>query len=150
MTEDRVGWKNATQRLQVSGSGLRFLRLGAGTPLVLLHTLRTQLEYFFPLIAHLDLTRREVLAPDLPGHGESEAPSGDYSAEYFTDRIEAFLEATGVQGAVDRYVAMTRARKHLTISLYDLASRFLYEIPPELIDFTGFGKLKEEDEIFLI
>ncbi len=48
------------------------------------------------------------------------------------------------------YVAMTRAKKHLTISFYDLASRFLYEIPPELIDFTGYGKLKEDDEIYLI
>lgn len=35
------------------------------------------------------------------------------------------------------YVAMTRARKALTISFYGTASRFLNEIPPELIEFTG-------------
>ncbi|MBU6141779.1 UvrD-helicase domain-containing protein [Patescibacteria group bacterium] len=34
------------------------------------------------------------------------------------------------------YVAITRARKHLTISFYDLPSRFLGELPPELIAFT--------------
>ena len=34
------------------------------------------------------------------------------------------------------YVAMTRARHNLTLGFYGLASRFLYEIPPELIDFS--------------
>jgi DNA helicase II / ATP-dependent DNA helicase PcrA len=33
------------------------------------------------------------------------------------------------------YVAMTRARHNLHISFYDLPSRFLGEIPPELIEF---------------
>lgn len=46
------------------------------------------------------------------------------------------------------YVAMTRARKRLFISFYGPASRFLYEIPPELIQFCG-QVLKEEDEIYL-
>ena len=34
------------------------------------------------------------------------------------------------------YVAMTRARHNLTLGFYGLASRFLYEIPPELIDYS--------------
>jgi len=33
------------------------------------------------------------------------------------------------------YVAMTRAKTRLHISFYSFASRFLHEIPPELIDF---------------
>ncbi len=48
------------------------------------------------------------------------------------------------------YVAMTRARKKLMLSFYGLASRFLYEIPPELIDFSGPRNWKDEDEIYLI
>jgi len=48
------------------------------------------------------------------------------------------------------YVAMTRARKKLTLSFYGPASRFLYEIPPELIDFEGVKNWKDEDEIYLI
>jgi len=48
------------------------------------------------------------------------------------------------------YVAMTRAREKLSISFYDVASRFLYEIPPELVEFAGPEKLKEDDEIYLI
>ena len=35
------------------------------------------------------------------------------------------------------YVAMTRAKERLHISFYSFASRFLYEIPPELIDFKN-------------
>ena len=35
------------------------------------------------------------------------------------------------------YVAMTRAKLELYLSFYDVGSRFLYEIPPELIEFTG-------------
>ncbi len=35
------------------------------------------------------------------------------------------------------YVAMTRAKKELSLSFYDLGSRFLYEIPPELINFES-------------
>jgi DNA helicase-2/ATP-dependent DNA helicase PcrA len=49
------------------------------------------------------------------------------------------------------YVAMTRARKELMISFYGLASRFLYEIPPELIKFEN-SRLEpgeSENEIYL-
>lgn len=47
------------------------------------------------------------------------------------------------------YVAMTRARKKLVISFYGFASRFLYEIPPELINFDGARNWKDQDEIYL-
>ncbi len=47
------------------------------------------------------------------------------------------------------YVGMTRAKKRLCISFYGPASRFLYEIPPEIIDFRGESNLKREDEIYL-
>ena len=38
------------------------------------------------------------------------------------------------------YVAMTRARQLLTLTFYGTASRFLYELPPELLDFKNFSK----------
>jgi len=47
------------------------------------------------------------------------------------------------------YVAMTRAKTNLRISFFDVASRFLYEIPPELIEFEGSRGLKQGDEIYL-
>lgn len=47
------------------------------------------------------------------------------------------------------YVAMTRAKKNLSISFYTLSSRFLYEIPPELVKFKTADSLEEEAEIYL-
>jgi DNA helicase-2/ATP-dependent DNA helicase PcrA len=47
------------------------------------------------------------------------------------------------------YVAMTRAKKELTISFYGLASRFLYEMPPELIEFIGLVKENNDHEIYI-
>src|ERR1041385_9259056 len=43
-------WESSLKRLTVSGCELRYLRFGAGRPLVLAHTLRTQLDYFLPVI----------------------------------------------------------------------------------------------------
>jgi pimeloyl-ACP methyl ester carboxylesterase len=70
---------------------MRYLRFGAGTPVVLVHTLRTQLEMFLRVIDHLDTTRAEVIAIDLPGHGESTAPTVDYTADYFADAVDGLL-----------------------------------------------------------
>ncbi len=78
------------------GGDLRYLRLGAGRTVVLLHTLRTQLEYFLPLVRGLG-DEFDVVIPDLPGHGQSAAPTVEYTAEYFTDTIEQFLEASGLE-----------------------------------------------------
>ena len=51
------------------------------------------------------------------------------------------------------YVAMTRARKELSLSFSGTPSRFLYEIPPELTDFTdldsGKGKLPNDDDMYI-
>ena len=53
------------------------------------------------------------------------------------------------------YVAMTRAKKDLIINFYNLPSRFLGELPPELIEFkkvTSYGiqdKDWDEDTIYL-
>src|SRR5215475_6341832 len=60
-------------RTAVNGCDVRYLRAGSGTPVVFVHTLRTQLEMFLQVIEQLDTTQVEVIAIDLPGHGESTA-----------------------------------------------------------------------------
>jgi pimeloyl-ACP methyl ester carboxylesterase len=85
-----------TQRVSILGADLRFLRNGRGPTVVLLHTLRTQLEYFIPLMRELDL-ELEILAPDLPGHGRSSAPKVEYTAGYFTDGVEQFLDRLNLE-----------------------------------------------------
>lgn len=44
------------------------------------------------------------------------------------------------------YVAMTRAKKELFLNFYDLPSRFLHEIPPELVEFAGRKKFSLNEE----
>jgi pimeloyl-ACP methyl ester carboxylesterase len=97
MTEQPAsGWSMA----QVNGAAVRYQRRGDGRPVVLLHPLRMQLEYFDPVCAELGDAGVELIAVDLPGHGHSGAPAADYTAAYFTDAAEALLDSLGVAGAI--------------------------------------------------
>src|SRR5262245_24860718 len=61
--------------VNVLGARLRYVKAGSGPVLVLLHTLRTQLDLFHKVIP--DLARHyTVYALDLPGHGYSDSPEG--------------------------------------------------------------------------
>jgi len=96
----RAEFTQHLHRVTAGGAEIRYLRVGHGTSIVLVHTLRTQLEYFAALLEHLDTGRLEVLAIDLPGHGESGAPSVDYTAGYFTDTVAALLDVCEVEDAI--------------------------------------------------
>jgi pimeloyl-ACP methyl ester carboxylesterase len=71
---------------------MRYLKTGQGPVLVLLHTLRTQLDLFHKVIPELskDFT---VYAPDYPGHGYSDIVSGAYDADFFVKNVVGFLDA---------------------------------------------------------
>jgi pimeloyl-ACP methyl ester carboxylesterase len=60
--------------------------------LVLLHTLRTQLDLFEKLVPELS-NRFTVYALDYPGHGYSDIPPARYDADFFAHTVEGFLEA---------------------------------------------------------
>jgi pimeloyl-ACP methyl ester carboxylesterase len=79
---------------------VRYRRRGNGRPVVLLHPLRMQLEYFDLLCAELGDAGVELITADLPGHGHSGAPAADYTAAYFTDAAEALLDSLGVADAI--------------------------------------------------
>ncbi len=55
------------------------LAAGDGQPLVLVHGWCCDRSYFAPQFEHLAAAGHTVLALDLRGHGESDAPTGDYS-----------------------------------------------------------------------
>jgi len=70
----------------VGGVKLRFIKTGAGPTIVLLHTLRTQLDLFEKMIP--DLSKRfTVYALDYPGHGYSDIPKARYDAAFFADAV---------------------------------------------------------------
>jgi pimeloyl-ACP methyl ester carboxylesterase len=79
------------QSVEIGGSKLRYIKSGKGPVLVLLHTLRTQLDLFEKVIP--ELTKHfTVYALDYPGHGYSDIPKARYDATFFTEVVEAFLD----------------------------------------------------------
>jgi len=76
--------------VEVDGNRLRYIKTGKGPTLVLLHTLRTQLDLFEKLVPEL-AKHFTVYALDYPGHGYSDIPKTRYDAAFFTDAVEGFL-----------------------------------------------------------
>ena len=83
----------------LGGLRLRYVTTGRGPALVLLHTLRTQLDMFQKVIPAL-AGHFTVYAVDLPGHGFSDIPSAEYSPEFFRSAVERFLETLRIEDAV--------------------------------------------------
>ena len=75
------------------GTRIRYLKTGSGPTLVLLHTLRTQLDYFQRLIPQLT-DHYTVYALDLPGLGWSDIGTGaSYAEPAVREAIVEFVEA---------------------------------------------------------
>ena len=53
-----------------NGETVRVIKTGQGEPLVLMHTIRTQIEYFSEMIPYY-AKKYTLYAVDLPGHGQS-------------------------------------------------------------------------------
>jgi pimeloyl-ACP methyl ester carboxylesterase len=77
--------------VDIGGAGLRYIKTGEGPVIVLLHTLRTQLDLFEKVIPGLS-KHFTVYALDYPGHGYSDIPEARYDAAFFTEAVEAFLD----------------------------------------------------------
>lgn len=83
----------------VDGVHVRYLKAGGGPVLVLLHTLRTQLDIFQKVIPSL---AREftVCAVDYPGHGWSDIPRTDYTPVFFSRFTTRFMEVLELENAL--------------------------------------------------
>jgi pimeloyl-ACP methyl ester carboxylesterase len=77
--------------VDVDACKLRYIKAGRGPNVVLLHTLRTQLDLFQKVVPIL-AQRFTVHAVDYPGHGFSDIPKGRYDADFFARFIERFLD----------------------------------------------------------
>lgn len=98
---DRLDWAPDVpiRYVDVKGTKLRYIASGQGPALVLLHTLRTQLDMFQKVIP--DLAKRfRIYAMDYPGHGYSDIPEATYSSEFFVTRVARFLEQLDIRDAV--------------------------------------------------
>jgi pimeloyl-ACP methyl ester carboxylesterase len=74
-----------------AGINMRYLKMGQGKPLVLVHTLRTQLDYFMKLIPEL-AKHYTVYAIDLPGHGHSDITNQTHDKPLFIKHVSEFIK----------------------------------------------------------
>lgn len=88
---------------EVVALGVRTSYLEAGPldapPIVLLHGLGATNASLLPCLADLARDHR-VIAPDLPGFGQSDAPRASYSPAWFAAWLEALQRELGIRRAV--------------------------------------------------
>ncbi|MCK1745137.1 alpha/beta hydrolase [Bradyrhizobium sp. 139] len=132
MTEAKPDLLKISDKLSV-----RFQKTGSGPPLLLIHTIRTQLEYFRAL-APLLARSHTVYAIDLPGHGHSPIDSGaSFDEPYFRRAVISFIEeldlsamtlvGESIGGALALTVAASlpwRVKRVFAINPYDYETRY--------------------------
>src|SRR5256885_8230545 len=97
---DQLPWDPGIpiQTAEVRGIQVRYIKTGSGPNVVLLHTLRTQLDIFQKVIPEL-ARHFTVYAYDYPGHGWSDIAPSDYAPEDFYQWTAAFLDAFRIDQA---------------------------------------------------
>src|SRR6516225_10898538 len=121
------------QTTLIDGNTIRYIKAGKGPSLVLLHTLRTQLDIFEKLVPLLSKSFT-VYALDYPGHGFSDIPETDYDPDLFVRTVEGFLDkldlkdvilaGISIGGVIPLIVAANhnpRVKKVIAINPYDYA-----------------------------
>ena len=83
----------------LDGVKVRYIKCGTGPNLVLLHTLRTQLDLFEKMVPEL-AKAFTVYALDYPGHGYSDIPTAQYDADFFVQFVGRFLEVLDIRDVV--------------------------------------------------
>ena len=119
-----------------TGVKVRYLEIGQGEPLILIHTIRTQADYFYKLIPLLKNSFK-IYAIDLPGHGYSDLAIDSYKEEYFRKAIIEFIEnkqlknVTLVGESIGGVLALTVAslkpnlvKKVYSLNPYDYGEKF--------------------------
>ncbi|MDI1309622.1 MAG: alpha/beta hydrolase [Methylotenera sp.] len=116
---------------------IRVLKTGAGEPIILMHTIRTQLDYFKEVIPEL-AKRYTVYALDLPGHGKSSIDKqANYDEPYMRQAVIAFIKkldlnnVTLVGESIGAVLALTvastmpeRIIKVVSSNTYDYETRY--------------------------
>ncbi|WP_082164029.1 alpha/beta fold hydrolase [Methylophilus sp. TWE2] len=118
------------------GVTVRYMRTGNGPPLVLLHTIRTQLDYFEKLVPLLS-SQYEVIVLDLPGHGQSSIDDIAYTEEFFRRTTKEFItrldlkEVTLAGESIGGVLALTvstelpdRVTRVFSLNPYDYGEQF--------------------------
>lgn len=90
----------ATRRVEVAGTPLRYRDAGEGPPVVLVHGLGMSSDYWPRVGPPLAAAGYRVLAPDLPGFGETPGAPGGLPIGEQAAALRAFADAVGLGPAV--------------------------------------------------
>ena len=135
---EKLAWaKNIpVQHIDIDGITLRYIKTGQGEPLLLLHTLRTQLDMFQKMIPSLS-EQFTVYAFDYPGHGYSDIPNTEYTPQFFLKYTEKFMEELNIDnvtivgesigGSLGLMLAAknnSRIKKVVSVNPYDYGNGF--------------------------
>ncbi|HWY19630.1 MAG TPA: alpha/beta hydrolase [Candidatus Acidoferrum sp.] len=88
----------ASRTAEIDGFKLHYMTAGHGTPLILLHGYAETSLMWKPIIPAL-ARRFTVIAPDLPGIGDSDIPANGLDIKSAAIRIHDLAKALGVQKA---------------------------------------------------
>jgi pimeloyl-ACP methyl ester carboxylesterase len=88
----------ASRTAEVDGARLHYMTAGHGTPLILLHGYAETSLMWKPIIPAL-AERFTVIAPDLPGIGDSDIPANGLDMKSAAVRIHDLAKSLGVQKA---------------------------------------------------
>lgn len=94
---DRRGFK--ARHVFAAGVDTFYLEAGRGPAVILLHGLGATNASFLPTFWDLSKDHR-VIAPDLPGHGDTEKPVRAYHAGFYARWARDFMDALGIRRAV--------------------------------------------------
>ena len=88
--------KLTTRRLRAGDHEIAYLEGGTGEPLVLLHGFGASKDHWTLVAMRLN-TRFRILAPDVPGFGESDRrPERCYAIDDQVERLHAFVQRLGL------------------------------------------------------
>jgi 3-oxoadipate enol-lactonase len=87
---------SVTETATVRGGSMTYDRIGDGPPLVLLHSLALGREMWAPVLAELG-TGRQVIIPDLRGHGDSSWDGRPFSIDDLSDDVGDLLDLLGLE-----------------------------------------------------
>lgn len=148
---------------QVGEARVRYLDVGEGPPVVLIHGFASSLETWTSVIPEL-AKRHRVLALDLKGFGWTDRPPGDYSPQAQAELVRGLMDARGIEQAaivahswgssVALALALAAPERVSRIALYDawvyeeqLPAFFLWSRAPgmgEVLFSLYYGERSDE------
>lgn len=104
-------------KIKTNGFSMGLTMRGRGMPLLFVHGFPLN-KSMWQAQTHELANAFTVLAPDLRGHGQSDAPAGDYSMDLFADDLKTLLDHLGLPKvllvglSMGGYVAFAFQRKY--------------------------------------